>query len=71
MCYLDLGVGMDPLLLKGEKIPDVKTSVSHVCGLHVYLQSGRELCEYEIASCTAGDQVLNCIKTSAVLRVGK
>lgn len=26
--------------------------------------------EYEIASFTAGDQVLDCIKTSAVLRVG-
>lgn len=41
--YLDLGACLSPLLLKKEKIPDVKMPVSHMCVLHMYLQSGRNL----------------------------
>lgn len=41
MCCLDVRIQLDPLLWKGEKIPDMKVSVSQECVLHVHLQRGK------------------------------
>lgn len=66
---LDLRGWLDPLITK-EKIPSVKTSVSSIFW-QMYLGVEEHRVQYEIATCTSGDQVLDWVKTSGVLSVRK